>query len=78
MIESPNSRRVRQVSQPRPGLSGQLTVTMVGSDGSLGNWIRTTSSLGIPISGWSFKRVVGGGINVGAERGWEGAMAARF
>ena len=42
---------VRQRSQPRPGLSGQLTVTTVGSDGSLGNWIKTTSSKGIPIAG---------------------------
>lgn len=77
MIESPNSRRVRQRSQPRPGLSGQLTVTMVGSDGSLGNWIKTTSSFGIPISGWSFKGLSPADQCRRSER-LGGATAARF
>jgi len=50
VMRRPNSRMILQRSQPRPALSGQLTVTMQGSLGSFPCWITTTSSHGIPMT----------------------------
>ena len=50
LMRRPNSRVILQRSQPRPALSGQLTVTTVGSLLSFPCWITTTSSEGIPMA----------------------------
>lgn len=50
VMRRPNSRVILERSQPRPALSGQLTVTTVGSFWSLPCWITTTSSHGIPMT----------------------------
>ena len=50
VMRRPNSRMILQRSQPRPALSGQLTVTMQGSLWSFPCWITTTSSHGIPMT----------------------------
>lgn len=50
VMRRPNSRMILQRSQPRPALSGQLTVTMQGSLRSFPCWITTTSSHCIPMT----------------------------